>query len=806
MEPYDPQAIETKWQVAWEEARAFNTPNTGNADGRDFYMLEMLPYPSGTLHVGQVRNYTQGDVLTHFHRRNGRRVMRPMGYDSFGLNAENAAIRDGGHPRQIVEQNITKIRSQMKRMGWAIDWDREIATHEPAYYHWTQWLFLQFFKAGQAFRKEAPVKWCPKDQTVLANEQVIDGRCERCGTLVEAKILEQWFFRYTSYADELLDEMDLLESWPERVLAMQRNWIGRSEGAEILFEVDELDIDIPVFTTRADTLFGATFFVLAPEHPLIPKLVEGTPEERDVLDYVRRTAARSFAEREEKEKDGVFTGRYATNPVNDERIPIWVADYVLMEYGAGAIMAVPGHDERDFDFAQTYDLPVRPVIAPADGSEAELPYVAKSDEAKVVNSGQFSELPAPEGERQIVAWLGRQGRGRPAVSYRLRDWLISRQRYWGPPIPVIHCGRCGIVPVPEDQLPVLLPEIEDYAPRGKSPLESAEDWIRVPCPQCGGEARREADTMDTFVDSSWYFLRYCDPRNDKAAFERAAVEEWLPVDQYIGGIEHAVLHLLYARYFIKVMNDLGLVSFREPFPRLFNHGWVDMGGAKMSKSKGNAISPDEFVRGYGADALRLYILFIGPADARVEWQETGLEGMSRFLRRLWRVALEVAAQPPAPPEGALARKANETIVKVTDDIGRRFAYNTAIAAVMELVNEISHDPSAPGARFAAETAVSLIQPAAPHIAEELWERLGHARLWEEPWPVADPALLQRETFQLVVQVNGKVRDRLEVPADLPEEELIARAKESPKVQAQLNGGEIRQTIVVPRKLVNLVVG
>jgi leucyl-tRNA synthetase len=806
MEPYDPQAIETKWQVAWEEARAFNTPNTGNADGRDFYMLEMLPYPSGTLHVGQVRNYTQGDVLTHFHRRNGRRVMRPMGYDSFGLNAENAAIRDGGHPRQIVEQNITKIRSQMKRMGWAIDWDREIATHEPAYYHWTQWLFLQFFKAGQAFRKEAPVKWCPKDQTVLANEQVIDGRCERCGTLVEAKILEQWFFRYTSYADELLDEMDLLESWPERVLAMQRNWIGRSEGAEILFEVDELDIDIPVFTTRADTLFGATFFVLAPEHPLIPKLVEGTPEERDVLDYVRRTAARSFAEREEKEKDGVFTGRYATNPVNDERIPIWVADYVLMEYGAGAIMAVPGHDERDFDFAQTYDLPVRPVIAPADGSEAELPYVAKSDEAKVVNSGQFSELPAPEGERQIVAWLGRQGRGRPAVSYRLRDWLISRQRYWGPPIPVIHCGRCGIVPVPEDQLPVLLPEIEDYAPRGKSPLESAEDWIRVPCPQCGGEARREADTMDTFVDSSWYFLRYCDPRNDKAAFERAAVEEWLPVDQYIGGIEHAVLHLLYARYFIKVMNDLGLVSFREPFPRLFNHGWVDMGGAKMSKSKGNAISPDEFVRGYGADALRLYILFIGPADARVEWQETGLEGMSRFLRRLWRVALEVAAQPPAPPEGALARKANETIVKVTDDIGRRFAYNTAIAAVMELVNEIAHDPSAPGARFAAETAVSLIQPAAPHIAEELWERLGHARLWEEPWPVADPALLQRETFQLVVQVNGKVRDRLEVPADLPEEELIARAKESPKVQAQLNGGEIRQTIVVPRKLVNLVVG
>jgi leucyl-tRNA synthetase len=805
MEPYDPQAIEIKWQAAWEEARAFNTPNSGNADGRDFYLLEMLPYPSGTLHVGQVRNYTQGDVLTHFHRRNGRRVMRPMGYDSFGLNAENAAIRDGGHPRQIVEQNITKIRAQMKRMGWAIDWDREIAVHEPAYYRWTQWLFLQFFKAGQATRKEAPVKWCPKDQTVLANEQVIDGRCERCGTLVELKMLEQWFFRYTTYADELLDEMELLESWPERVLAMQRNWIGRSEGAEILFRVDELDLDIQVFTTRADTMFGATFFALAPEHPLLPKLVAGLPEEQEALDYVRRTAAHSFAEREEKERDGAFTGRYVTNPVNGERLPIWVADYVLMEYGSGAVGGVPAHDDRDYEFARKYDLPIRTVIVPADGSEPELPYVVKTEEAKLANSEQFTGLAAPEGAKQIVEWLGRHGRGRAAISYRLRDWLISRQRYWGCPIPVVHCPACGIVPVPEDELPVLLPEIDDYAPKGKSPLAAAGDWIRVPCPQCGGEARREADTMDTFVDSSWYFLRYSDPRNDRAPFDRAAVEEWCPVDQYIGGIEHAVLHLLYARYFIKVMNDVGLVGFREPFARLFNHGWVDMGGAKMSKSKGNAISPDEFVRDHGADALRLYILFIGPADARVEWQETGLEGMSRFLRRLWRVALEVAAQPPAAPEGALAHKANETIVKVTDDIGRRYAYNTAIAAVMELVNEIARDPGAPGARFAVETAVSLIQPAAPHIAEELWERLGHARLWEEPWPVADPALLQRETFELVVQVNGKVRDRLQVPADLPEEELIARAKQSPKVQAQLNGGEIRQTIVVPRKLVNLVV-
>jgi leucyl-tRNA synthetase len=805
MDTYDPQTIETKWQQRWEEARAFYTPNAGPDAGNEYYVLEMLPYPSGTLHVGQVRNYTQGDVLAHFHRRQGKRVMRPMGFDSFGLNAENAAIRDGGHPRDIIRDNIQKIRAQMRRMGWAIDWDREIASHEPAYYRWTQWLFLQFFKAGQATRKEAPVKWCPNDQTVLANEQVIDGRCERCGCLVESKMLEQWFFRYTTYADALLDEMALLEDWPENVLAQQRNWIGRSEGAEILFRIEELDLDIPVFTTRADTLYGATFFVLAPEHPLVPKLVEGTPQEAEVLDYVRRTAAHSFAEREEKEKDGVNTGRFATNPANDARLPIWVADYVLMEYGSGAIMAVPAHDDRDFDFAQTYDLPIQQVVASADDSEVELPYVSKSEEAVLVNSAQFSGLPAPEGEKEIVKWLGERGQGRPAVSYRLRDWLLSRQRYWGCPIPVVHCERCGIVPVPEEELPVLLPEIEDYAPKGKSPLETAEDWINVSCPKCGGPARREADTMDTFVDSSWYFLRYCDPHNDHAPFDRAAIDEWCPMDIYIGGVEHAVLHLLYARYFIKVLNDLGLVGFREAFPRLFNHGWVDMGGAKMSKSKGNVVSPDEIIGEYGADALRLYILFIGPAAARVDWQATGLEGMSRFLRRLWRVALDVAEQPEQPVEGPLARKANETIAKVTDDFGRRYAYNTAIAAVMELVNEIVRDPSAPGARLAVETAVSLIQPAAPHVAEELWERLGHSDLWEEPWPVADPALLQRETFELVVQVNGKVRDRMEVPADLPEEELVARAKESPKVQAQLNGREIRQTIVVPRKLVNLVI-
>jgi len=811
MEQYEPQAIEEKWQRVWKDERAFSTanPKPGTAVGKEkYYLLEMLPYPSGRAHVGHVRNYTQGDVLCHFWRRNGRHVLRPMGWDSFGLNAENAAIREGGHPREITERNIAAIRVQMERMGWAIDWDREIASHTPEYSRWTQWLFLKFFEAGQAFRKEAHVKWCPKDQTVLANEQVIDGRCERCGTEVEARSLEQWFFRYTDYAQRLLDEMELLESWPERVLTMQRNWIGRSEGADILFRVQDSDVDIEVFTTRPDTLFGATFFVLAPEHPLVPELVQGSPQEGDVLEYVRRSAARTVVEREQKEKDGVFTGRHAVNPATEEPIPIWVADYVLMEYGTGAIMAVPAHDERDFGFAQRYDLAIRHVVAPTEGEPPEEgAFAAHSESERLVNSGRFSGLPAPEGARAIVEWLEERGLGRPAIRYRLRDWLISRQRYWGCPIPVVHCARCGIVPVPEEELPVLLPEVDDYTPHGKAPLAAApEEWLRVPCPQCGETATREVDTMDTFVDSSWYFLRYCDPRNDRAPFDRAVIDYWLPVTQYVGGVEHAVMHLLYARYFCKVLNDLGIVGFREPFLRLFNHGWVHWGGAKMSKSKGTAVGPDDYVSEYGADALRLYILFVGPADQAVDWQDTGLEGMARFLRRLWKVALEQATKPadqPAP-DTPLARKAHATIVKVSDDIGRRFAMNTQIASVMELVNEIARSPDDPGARFAAETAVSLIQPSAPHITEELWERLGYERLWAEPWPEADLTLLERETVEVVVQVNGRIRDRLHVSPDLPEEELVALARASERVQSHLDGGDAARTIVVPGKLVNFV--
>jgi leucyl-tRNA synthetase len=796
MEKYDSQQIETKWQRVWEETKAFEVPNPkpgAPRNPRKNYVLEMLPYPSGRLHIGHLLVYTVGDVLAHFYRRTGSDIVRPMGYDSFGLPAENAALKEGGHPRDIVERNIVSIRRTMKRLGWAIDWSREFSTHEPEYYRWTQWLFLKFLEAGQAYRKAALVNWCPNDQTVLANEQVINGRCERCGCLVEARKLEQWFFRITAYADALIDEMKDLE-WPNRVLTMQRNWIGRSEGAEILFRVDELDIDIPVFTTRPDTLFGATFFVLAPEHPLVDRLVEESPNGEEIREYVRRAAARPVEERAAgTNKTGVDTGFFATNPVDDARIPIWVADYVLMEYGSGAIMAVPAHDERDRQFAERFDLPIKVVI---------------EEDGRLVESRQFSGLPNEEAAKEIVEWLGSCGRGRPAVSYRLRDWGFSRQRYWGCPIPIVYCDDCGIVPVPEEELPVLLPEVEDYKPKGIPPLAQAVDWVRVPCPRCGKEGRREVETMDTFVDSSWYFLRYCDPHNDHAPYDREIADYWMPVDHYTGGVDHATVHLIYARYFQKVLNELDLSSQREPFKRFFGNGFVTMGGSKISKRRGGAATPDELVERYGADASRLAILFIGPADQDMEWTESGVEGMQRFVRRLWRLVGEVAEAAPhdAPGDTALARKAHRTIARATDDLGRRLQFNTPISAVMELVNELSKARDDPAARFAAETAVSLIQPWAPHIAEELWERLGHQRLWEQPWPVADPALLEEETFELVVQVNGRVRDRFEVPVDLPEDELVARAKESPKVRAHLNGGEIRQTIVVPRKLVNLVVG
>jgi leucyl-tRNA synthetase len=748
MNTYDPPEIEAKWQRVWEDERSFSTPDPapGEEPSNHWYQLEMLPYPSGTLHMGHVLNYTMGDVLTHFHRRHGLTVLRPMGWDSFGLPAENAAIREGGHPREIVEQNIAEIRQQMRRLGWVIDWDREVGAHEPSFYRWTQWLFIRFFERGLAYRRAAPVNWCPHDQTVVANEYVIDGRCERCGTPVELRNLEQWFFKITAYADELLRFEGA--DWPERTITIQRNWIGRSVGAEILFRVEELDHDIPVFTTRPDTLYGATFFVLAPEHPLVERIAT-----REVEEYVRHTAQKKTEERAaEAAKTGVFTGLYATNPVNGERIPIWVADYVLMDYGTGAIMAVPAHDERDGEFAETFDLPIVPVI---------------DDDGRLIDSAEFDGMPFEEAKAAIVAKLKHTGRGAPAVSYRLRDWSFGRQRYWGCPIPIIHCPECGEVPVPDDELPVLLPEVEDYRPKGIPPLASNEEWLNVPCPRCGRPAQREADTMDTFVDSSWYFLRYVDPHNDEAPFDRRLIDYWCPIDHYIGGIDHATGHLLYSRFFVKVMNEMGMLGFRP------------------------------------------YILFMGPADQDMEWTDTGIEGISRFVRRLWRTVHEVAERAPEgePGDGPLVRKAHQTIDRVTGDIERRLQFHTPISAVMELVNDLADDPAAQGARFAAGTALSLMQPWAPHVTEELWEVLGgEGRLWERDWPEADPALLVHETFELVVQVNGRVRDRMEVPADLPEAELVERAKGSAKVQAHLDGKEIRQTVVVPGRLVNLVVG
>jgi leucyl-tRNA synthetase len=792
MDSYEPQTIETKWQELWERERAFEVPNPEPGTPRNprkFYMLEMLPYPSGSLHMGHVLNYTLGDVVTHFRRRNGFDVLRPMGFDSFGLPAENAAIKEGGHPLAITERNIAAITRQMRRMGWAIDWAREVSAHEPEYYRWTQWLFLRFFERGLAYRKEAPVNWCPNDQTVLSNEHVVDGRCWRCGAVVETRNMEQWFFKIRDYADALVDDLETID-WPERTKKIQRQHIGRSEGAELQFRVDEVDLDIPVFTTRPDTVFGATFFAVAPESPLVDRLAEGSDRADEIRTYARVAAARPTEERATREKTGVFTGRYAINPATGEPIPIWVADYVLMEYGTGAIMAVPAHDERDREFAEAYHLPIVPVI---------------DDDDKLINSAQFDGLPAQEAKRAIVESLAEQGKGRAAIDYRLRDWSFSRQRYWGCPIPIVYCERDGIVPVPDDQLPVLLPDVEDYRPKGKPPLASNPDFVNTTCPKCGGPAQREVDTMDTFVDSSWYFLRYTDPHNDQAPFDRSIADYWMPIDQYVGGIDHAKGHLLYSRFFVKAMNDFGMLGFREPFQRLFHQGWVKLGGKRMSKSQGG-VSPNELIDQFGADAIRIYILFQGPADQDLDWTPDGIEPMVRFIRRVWRLVHDAADRSPSS-EGVdtpLARKAHETIARVTDDIGRRFVFNTPIAAVMELVNELSRAPEDPAARFAAETAVTLLQPYAPHVTEELWSRLGHERLWEQPWPEADEALLQHETIELVLQVNGKVRDRIQVPAGLPEDELIARAKASERVQAHLNGEEPR-AFVVPDKLVNLVV-
>jgi leucyl-tRNA synthetase len=838
---YAPREIERKWQAVWAAEETWKVAGPGEP-GHDeskpkSYVLEMLPYPSGEPHVGHLKCYAVGDAIAHFQRRHGFQVMHPMGYDAFGLPAENNAIKTGEHPRVATEKSIDSFREQFMAWGISIDWSREIGTHQPEYYRWTQWIFLQLFERGLAYRTEAAVQWCPFDQTVLANEQVIDGRCERCGNLVEQRQLEQWFFKITDYAERLLSDFDLLEDWPEHVITMQRNWIGRSEGAEVVFRNEELDLDFPVFTTRPDTLFGATFFVLAPEHPLIDQLVAGTDAADAVHEYVNEAIRESSADRgdEDRPKTGVALGRNVVNPVNGESIPMYVADYVLMEYGTGAIMAVPGHDARDFEFAKAFGRPVKRVIEGEDPElavEDGLPYPG---DGPMVNSGRFDGKDNREAYEEIVEWLASEGRGEKSVNYRLRDWLVSRQRYWGAPIPVVYCEKDGMVPVPEDQLPVPLPDIEDYAPKGKSPLAAAEDWVNTTCPKCGGPATRETDTMDTFVDSSWYFLRYLDPHNDQAPFAREKADYWMPVDQYIGGVEHAILHLMYARFFTKALADIGVLGVQEPFARLFTQGMITRDGAKMSKSKGNTVSPAEYVSKFGADAARCYICFMGPPEKGGDWSDDGIAGVNRFLGRLWRLCDEVvertaspstaassASRPGAAGEGAggvgqisrvLLAKSHWAIERVTGDFNRDFQFNTAISAVMELVNEayrlkddLYGDPEGEAAlRFATATAGSLLFPFAPHLGAEIYELIEGTRVWEQPWPKPDPALLSSDTFTLVLQVNGKLRDRIEAPAEAGEGELLELARASEKVSQHIDGKDVVKEVVVPGKLVNIVV-
>ena len=807
---YDPHSIEARWQKVWEQEQTWEVSNDVDPASAA-YVLEMLPYPSGEPHMGHLKNYALGDAVAHFMRRSGSTVLHPMGYDAFGLPAENHAIKTGVHPRESTAESVASFQRQFRRWGISIDWSREFGTHEPSYYRWTQWLFLKMLEHGLAYRQQAAVNWCPTDATVLANEQVTDGRCERCGTEVVVRQLEQWFLRITDYADRLLEDLNRVE-WPENVKTMQRNWIGRSEGAEVIFHCEATGSDYPVFTTRPDTLYGATFFVMAPEHPDVLRLAAGTDHEDEVKAYVNRAIAESNDLRggSDRPKTGVALGHTVTNPVNGEQIPMYVADYVLMEYGTGAIMAVPAHDERDFEFAKAHSLPVRQVI----GGGEDLPW---SGDGPLVNcTPELDGTNNREAFTAIVATLEAEGRGKLSVNYRLRDWLVSRQRYWGCPIPIIHCKDCGAVPVPEEQLPVVLPDVDDYKPKGHSPLAGAQDWVNTTCPSCGQEARRETDTMDTFVDSSWYFLRYCDPLNDSVPWSREAAELWMPVDQYIGGVEHAILHLLYARFCTKAFHDIGLIGFDEPFARLFTQGMITRDGAKMSKSKGNVISPTSYVDNYGADTARCYVLFIGPPDQDADWSDEGVEGVHRFLSRLWRLANDldradtelVAPEPADEGDVQLLRKAHWAIDKVSRDMAGRFAFNTAISAVMELVNDcyrLRDQCSDQAMRFAASTAGSLVFPFAPHLGSEVVERLTGKRVWELPWPEADPQMLESDSFELVCQVNGKIRDRLMVPSSASEADLIEAARQAPNMLAHIEGRETVKEVVVPGRLVNIVV-
>jgi leucyl-tRNA synthetase len=822
-ERYSPQEIEKKWQTLWEENSVYKTELDRSKP--EYYVLEMFPYPSGNLHMGHVRNYSIGDVIARYKAMQGFNVLHPMGFDSFGMPAENAAIKHGINPSTWTYDNIENMKRQQREMGLSYDWDREVETCRPEYYRWTQWLFELFYEKGLAYKKKASVNWCNECNTVLANEQVIDGHCWRCDSDVVKKDLSQWFFKITDYADVLLEDLKDLKGWPERVKTMQENWIGRSEGAEFSFDVPDFSEKIPVYTTCPHTVFGVTYVVLAAEHPLVEKLIKGRENEAQIRSFLDRVRNLTDIERtsSESEKQGMFTGAYAVNPFNGKRVPIWITNYVLYEYGTGAVMGVPTHDERDWMFADKYNLPKVIVVNNPEGTlnldTMENAYV---EPGVLVNSGEFTGMDSEKAKPAIIAWIEEKKVGTKRVNYRLRDWLISRQRYWGAPIPVVYCPTCGEVLVPKEELPVRLPENVNFEAGAVSPLAQAEDFVHCTCPKCGGPARRETDTMDTFICSSWYYMRYTDPHNDKEPFSAEKVNYWMPVDQYIGGIEHAILHLLYSRFFTKVLKDAGLVNFKEPFQKLLTQGMVIKDGSKMSKSKGNVVSPEEIIGKYGADTARLFILFAAPPERDLEWNDQGVEGAYRFLNRVWRIVGEFA---DAVKEGEdayditkltkeekdLRRILHVTIKKVTEDIGERYTFNTAISSIMELVNAFYNfkDDASINKGLVREVVIALIKllaPFAPHMTEELWlEIIGDGSVHKAAWPVVDAAAMVQDEVELVLQINGKVRDKIVVAAALSRDDLQEVAMQQPKVQKLIEGKQIVKVICVPDKLVNIVV-
>ncbi|HYA26375.1 MAG TPA: leucine--tRNA ligase [Thermodesulfovibrionales bacterium] len=821
-ERYNPQKIEQKWQKYWSDHKTFKV--TEDPSRPKYYCLEMFPYPSGRIHVGHTRVYVIGDVVARYKRMRGFNVLHPMGWDAFGLPAENAAIKHGIHPKEWTLENIAYMRdSQLKRMGLSYDWDREITTCSEEYYRWNQWLFLKMYESGLAYKKLSYVNWCPSCRTVLANEQVENGLCWRCSSIVEHKDLEQWFFKITAYAEELLAHCDKLTDWPERVLAMQRNWIGKSIGVEVDFKVEGTGDVLTIFTTRQDTLFGVTFMSIAPEHPMVESLIKGKREAEEVRTFCQQVMRLDKAVRsdEKQEKEGVFTGAYAINPLNNEKVPVWVGNFVLMEYGTGAIMSVPAHDQRDFEFAKKYGLPIRVVIQNMGKSliagEMRVAYVG---DGVMENSGQFDGIPNEEAKDRIAEFIEEVSIGKRTVNWRLRDWGISRQRYWGTPIPIIYCDTCGMVPVPDKDLPVRLPADVAFTGKGLSPLAESESFRETKCPKCGGRARRDTDTMDTFVDSSWYFLRYCSPGFDGAPFDKGAASYWMNVDQYIGGIEHAVLHLLYARFFTKVIRDLGLYSGDEPFQRLLTQGMVVKEGAKMSKSKGNVVPPDMIISKYGADTARLFSMFAAPPERDLEWNDQGVDGTHRFLNRIWALVhkynkdgVKVAAAGKEAQGDPLYRKTHVTIKRVTEDIEREFHFNTAVAALMEMVNEM-YDYTATGVggdrlpvlRMAMESLTLLIAPFAPHFAEELWEVLGNTTsIADAAWPQYDSEAIVAHEIELVIQINGKVRAKVMVPQGLADEEIKERTMSEPRIKEVLDGKTVKKLFVVKGKLVNIVI-